>query len=77
MKGSSDVVFYTTEDYNKDDVFYCPQCLSLAIRSLEDSSDYCETCGHTDIKSTSIEEWESLYIKKYNKKLIEKNNGRG
>lgn len=31
--------------------------------------DYCAECGGTDIGETHIEDWEILYLRKYNKKF--------
>ena len=54
------------EEYNKIPVFYCTECGSLAIMKLADTEDscYCDKCGCTDIKETTIEEWENSYKKK-------------
>ena len=57
------------EDYNNEPVYYCTQCLSLRIRSLEDM-EYCDKCGSTNIEQTHIEEWEQMYEKKYNSKYL-------
>ena len=53
------------EDYNNEPVFYCTECLSLRVRTI-DGTDYCDKCGSTDIQECHIEEWEQKYIKKYN-----------
>lgn len=52
------------EDYNNEPVYYCTQCLSLRIRTLEDT-EYCDKCGSTNIEQTHIREWEHMYAKKY------------
>lgn len=59
----------TKEDYNNEPVFYCSECLSLRIRSLDDI-DYCDKCGSTSIEQTHISEWETMYTKKYNENYI-------
>lgn len=59
----------TKEDYNNEPVFYCSECLSLRIRSLDDT-DYCDKCGSTSIEKTHINEWETMYAKKYNESYI-------
>lgn len=57
--------------YNKEPVLYCTSCLSLKIMGVDDM-DYCDDCGSTDVVSSSIEEWENLYIQRYGKKFIDK-----
>lgn len=63
------------EDYNKIPVHYCTNCLSLKIRRVAGLNDavYCDDCGGTDTKETSIEEWEELYKKKYGFTFLENN----
>ena len=56
--------------YNDEPVYYCASCLSLAIRNVDDE-DFCDNCGSIEIKSSSIQEWEELYIEKYGHKYIE------
>ena len=60
-------------DYNSEPVFYCKHCLSLTIMHIPivEDSEYCDKCGATDIETCSIEEWESLYEKKYGHKFLE------
>lgn len=61
------------EKYNEEPVFYCTKCLSLKIRSVErlEDSEYCDDCGSTCIEKLSIDEWESLYKKKFNHRYLE------
>lgn len=61
-------------EYDSEPVFYCNHCLSLKIRSIPniEDSEYCDKCCSTDIKQTSIREWEKLYVQKYGHKFIEK-----
>lgn len=56
--------------YNSIPVVYCKQCLSLRIRTLEDSMDYCDDCGSTDIEDTDIETWEKMYQSRYGKPYV-------
>ena len=72
MKTSSDKEHYSIEDYNSEPVYYCKHCLSLAVLNIPDVPDtcYCDKCGSTDIASSSIEEWEELYQKKYGHKFV-------
>lgn len=60
-----------TEDYNDEPVFYCNGCLSLRVVS-EFGLDYCDSCGSTDIVSSSFEEWEERYSRKYGKKFCQR-----
>ena len=55
------------ENYNNIPVYYCRDCLSLAILRVPGMKDacYCDTCGSTDIAEASIEEWEALYKQKH------------
>lgn len=62
------------QDYDDEPVVYCSRCYSLKIRYEEAiDSDCCMECGCSDILSTSIENWERLYEKRYGKKYTEKN----
>lgn len=60
-------------DYNQEPVFFCKKCLSLKIRDVEhlDNSEYCDSCGSTDIAQTSIEHWDTLYVTRYGKHYID------
>lgn len=64
------------EDYNSLPVRYCSKCYSLRIGYIQgaDNSDYCESCGCSDIAETSIEEWEKLYEERYGHPYIQKDN---
>lgn len=57
----------TKEEYDKEPVYYCPHCLSLKIRILNDYIDYCEDCGSTDIETTDIYTWLNMYKEKTGK----------
>lgn len=62
------------EDYDEEPVVFCSKCYSLKIKHDEDiDEDYCGDCGCSDIISSSIEEWENLYSKRYGKKFVEVN----
>lgn len=58
------------EEYNNLPVFYCKNCLSLNIKLVE-NSEFCDSCGSTEIETTDIEEWEKLYKKRYNKYYLD------
>lgn len=55
------------QEYNEEPVFYCKNCLSLKIKTVQVDSnlDYCDECGSTDIAQTSIEEWRNIYKNRY------------
>lgn len=57
-------------DYNAEPVVYCKHCLSLAIRILNENTDYCDICGSTDTDSTDITSWEMMYEEKKGTKLL-------
>lgn len=57
-----------TEYYNSEPVYYCENCLSLKIMAL-DNNDYCDNCGSTDVATTDIESWKTLYKNKYGKEF--------
>lgn len=63
---------YKKEEYNKEPVFYCADCLSLAIMGVTgvDDASYCDKCGSTNIEKASIDEWQTLYEKKYGFKFL-------
>ena len=65
----------TKEDYNDIPVFYCKNCLSLAVVSIEsyENVDFCKECGSTNIDRISIREWEKLYYKKYGHRYVDNN----
>lgn len=44
------------KQYNDEPVFYCKNCLSLAIKSVS-SLDFCNDCGSTNIVEAHITEW--------------------
>lgn len=58
------------EEYNKESVYYCSKCLSLAVRAIDENNCYCDKCGCTDINKDSIENWEKLYIERYGKPFV-------
>lgn len=64
----------TKINYDEEPVAYCPRCYSLNIVH-EDTidADCCGKCGCSDIKTTSIEEWEKLYKTRYGHKFVPDN----
>ena len=62
------------QEYNEDPVFYCKNCLSLKIKTVQVDSnlDYCDECGSTDIAQTSIEEWRDIYKNRYGTDFLNK-----
>lgn len=55
------------EEYDQVPVYYCRQCLSLRIKSINSYVDYCDECGSTDIGETDIFTWKKMYKEKYGK----------
>lgn len=64
-------VKWNKEDYNREPVYFCRKCLSLLVMAYNESgiSEYCNSCGSTDIATTSIEELQALYRAKYGKEF--------
>lgn len=62
------------EEYNKEPVFYCKNCLSLKIRDVRRiaDSEYCDECSSTDIGTANIEEWEAMYVARFGHKYTDK-----
>lgn len=58
-------------DYNLEPVTYCKNCLSLAIRII-DETDYCDDCGNTDTAEMNFLEWETAYEQKHGFKFLNK-----
>lgn len=56
---------FSKEEYNAEPVYYCSHCLSLKVIKVNDFIDCCDKCGSTDIQTTDIETWKSLYKEKY------------
>lgn len=64
-------------DYDDEPVHYCKRCMSLSIRTMDNSDallDYCDDCGSTDVAVAgniqeyaailSVEKGESLIVSK-------------
>lgn len=62
------------QEYNEEPVFYCKNCLSLKIKTVQVDSnlDYCDECGSTDIAQTNIEEWRDIYKNRYGTDFLNK-----
>lgn len=58
--------------YDSIPVAYCKNCLSLKIMRLNDSLDYCDECGSTDIELSDIVSWEDIHKQRYHKSFINK-----
>lgn len=69
----------TESEYNKDNVVYCERCLSLNILRLspvdpnnpDNSVCYCDSCNSTELKSSTLEDWDTLYYQKYGVRLLD------
>ena len=62
-------------NYNAIPVFYCKHCLSLNIKTVDESIDteyldFCANCGSTEIEQTDIHTWEKMYEQKYGKNFL-------
>lgn len=55
------------DEYNSEPVYYCPHCLSLRIKILDDYIDYCDDCGCTDVETTDIFTWRRMYKERFGK----------
>ena len=55
------------QEYNQEPIYYCRKCLHLKIGyvAVLDGSEYCEDCNSTDIGTTTIEEWDKIFFKRY------------
>lgn len=60
------------EEYDSEPVTYCSKCYSIKIKYEESiGMDCCEDCGCTDFKTSTFEEWEKLYERRYGHKFME------
>lgn len=59
--------------YNLEPVFYCKHCLSLRVRHIQSlkESEYCDSCGSTNVGQTDIENWENMYKNKFGHNYLE------
>lgn len=55
------------EKKDKDMVYYCQDCLSLAILAVAPGICSCSECGSGNISKTTFKNWEA---KKYKSNLI-------
>ena len=56
--------------YNDRPVYYCKNCLSLAIQVIgerEDNDSLCTHCNRTDVDTTHIFIWRDMWKNKYGK----------
>lgn len=61
-----------TKDYDEEPVTYCAKCYSLKIVHEDTVGvDCCRECGCSDLLTSSIEEWEKLYERRYGHKYME------
>lgn len=62
----------TKEEVNSIPVYYCKDCLSLAVKTVTSLDDacYCDDCGSTNIETASIDEWEAMYERRYGFKYL-------
>lgn len=62
-------MFSKKEYYNNEPVFYCKDCMSLAILNV-DNYNYCRDCGSTDVDVCMIDDWEQMYELKHGVKFL-------
>lgn len=55
-----------------EEVYYCKNCLSLRIITMDIGYDFCDECGMTDIGVTTIDKWEKMYEERYGYKFLNK-----
>ena len=62
------------DQFDDEPVYYCKRCLSLKIKQIPilGNQDYCEDCNSTDVSTTTIEEWNKMYEKKYGHPFVQK-----
>jgi hypothetical protein len=58
------VELQVNSEYDKEPVYYCKRCLSLAIKSVGEY-DYCTKCNCTEIGVTDIHTWLDMRKEKY------------
>lgn len=62
-------------DFDSEPVVFCPRCYSLNIIYEEAvGEDCCGECGCSDVQTSSIEEWEKLYEKRYGQKFVKESS---
>lgn len=69
-------IVMTKDDYNNEEVHFCKDCLSLNIRYIKGiiDSDYCDSCGSTDIGTIHINDWKNLYKNTYGEDFVKHKN---
>lgn len=73
----NDIFGEKKKEYNDIPVAFCPRCLSLKIRRTSENEDYCDECGESNIKYTSIEVWMDKAREEFgNNFVIENKYGR-
>lgn len=53
----------------EDTVYYCSNCLSLSIKTI-DGIDYCTKCGCAIINKDTTDKWEEATKEKYPKERV-------
>lgn len=61
----------TKEEYNDIPVYYCKNCLSLAILRDGDTGCFCNDCGNTDTSMSNIDTWEFLYEQEFGELFLD------
>ena len=58
-------------NYNDIPVYYCKHCLSLLVK-CDAPIDYCDNCSSTDIGCCSLEEYDTMHLKRFGRKVFYK-----
>lgn len=53
--------------YDEEPVFYCKDCLSLNIVTMDKTYDYCAKCGSSHVGVDFVQNWVQMYKDKYRK----------
>lgn len=59
------------QQWDSNPVYYCTECLSLAISGEIEGCEYCQKCGSPEIAQDNIQHWEDKYIKRFGHKYLE------
>ena len=61
----------TKEEYNDIPVYFCKNCLSLAIIRNGEKDCFCGECGNTETSMASIDTWEFLYEQEFGELYVD------
>lgn len=58
-------------EYDKENVLYCRDCLSLSIKGGRGIPDYCTECASTNIGDAPIKAWVKMFENTYGYNYLE------